>query len=183
MRITGGARRGTRLATFGHRLIRPTTDRVREAIFNVLGQRLDGKKVLDLFAGTGAMAIEALSRGAEEATLVDRSTRAIDVIRRNLKICGYTDRARVVKKDTIAAIKELSERGETFDIIFIDAPYGEPELTARTVKTIAETSVLATEGVIVCESSKRHEVEAPEGVRILKEKRYGDTMVYFMEKE
>ncbi len=183
MRITGGARKGTRLATFGHRLIRPTTDRVREAIFNVLGQTLEGKRVLDLFAGTGAMAIEALSRGAKEATLVDLSAKAMEVVRRNLKLCGYTQRTRVVKKDTLAALRELSERGETFDIVFIDAPYERVELTEKTVEQIATTGVLSPDGIIVCELSKHQVLEPPPGVTVMKEKRYGDTRVYFLEKE
>ncbi len=183
MRITGGARRGTRLATFGHRLIRPTTDRVREAIFNVLGQTLEGKNVLDLFAGTGAMAIEALSRGAHRAVVVDTSPRALNIIKQNLQICGYTDRTGILKKDALLAIKELSEKGQRFDIIFIDAPYEKKELTEKTLQQIAVVPLLSQGGIIVCESSKHHELKLPRGIVMIKQKRYGDTVVYFLEKE
>ena len=183
MRITGGARRGIRLATFRHRRIRPTTDRVREAVFNVLGQSLEGKTILDLFAGTGAMAVEALSRGAERAVCVDKSAEAIAIIRKNLTICDYLDKAELWRRDATVAVRELSERAERFDIIFIDAPYREPALLDRCLEAIARSGLLNGGGIVVCESSKHHQPHIPECLKTIKQRRYGDTVIYFIERK
>jgi 16S rRNA (guanine(966)-N(2))-methyltransferase RsmD len=99
MRVIGGTRKGRRLASFRCPSIRPTSDKVREAVFNVLERGNAFKKALDLFAGTGAMGIEALSRGSVEAVFVERDARAVSVIRKNLKTCGFEDKARVLKRE------------------------------------------------------------------------------------
>lgn len=123
MRIIAGEARGRRLqAPKGH-MTRPTADRVRESIFNVLGQRLSGEKVLDLFAGSGAMGLEALSRGAATALFVDRDPEAILACRTNLRSLGWLERGEVLRSEALRAIGELERAGSSFDLVFVDPPY------------------------------------------------------------
>ncbi len=180
MRIVGGTKKGRRLVAFKCTSIRPTSDRVREAVFNVLGQDMTSRRVLDLFAGTGAMGIEALSRGAAAAVFVDRDARAVEVIKRNIEICGLKDRARVVRRDAKAACRMLGEEKERFDIVFIDAPYREPDLAVEVLKRLADTGLVTAGGTAVLEVSKSFALEDTVGFEVLKEKRYGDTLVYFL---
>jgi 16S rRNA (guanine(966)-N(2))-methyltransferase RsmD len=203
MRVIGGTRKGKRLASFRCPSIRPTSDKVREAVFNVLerGKAFKPtsdkvreavfnvlergkafKRVLDLFAGTGAMAIEALSRGSGEAVFVERDTRAVSVIKRNLKTCGLEDRARVLRRDVIGAIRYLSLRGERFGLVFIDAPYGQGALTVDTLRALAEKGLLEPDAKVVCEVSRRDPAIDTTGIKsieLIQQKKYGDTIVYF----
>ena len=114
MRVTGGQARGRRMETVEGFKIRPTSDRVREAVFNLLGQDLSGLRVLDLFAGTGSLAIESLSRGASHAVIVDKSEQSIDLIRKNLRQVGFENRGIVLKKDLTSGLPQSrSITGET----------------------------------------------------------------------
>ena len=125
MRITGGGERGRKLSLIKKGMnIRPTSDRVRSSIFNILGQTLAGFSVLDLFAGTGSLGIESLSRGATRAVFVDNSREAISLIKKNLAICTYGELSTVLKKHLPDGLNHLSSEGlNQFDIIFIDPPY------------------------------------------------------------
>ena len=124
MRIIAGAFRGRRLhAPKGNR-IRPTIDRVREAIFNIIAAEVAGAKVLDLFAGTGAMGLEALSRGAQFCCFVDQGEEAVRLIRENVQLCGVQDRSRIIQGPAASAIRRLGSENELFDLIFMDPPYG-----------------------------------------------------------
>ncbi|MBI3756116.1 MAG: 16S rRNA (guanine(966)-N(2))-methyltransferase RsmD [Deltaproteobacteria bacterium] len=183
MRIIGGTAKGRRLASFKTASIRPTTDKVREAIFNILQQpdndEFGFKKVLDIFAGTGAMGIEALSRGAERASFIDSSPKAIQVIKKNLELCAFTDKASIIAKDAISALEQSARRGEQFDLIFIDPPYIASQ-TGKTLNTIAGKRLLAAEGIIVAESSKRMIWDGElNGIELFDRRRYGDTVVSF----
>jgi 16S rRNA (guanine(966)-N(2))-methyltransferase RsmD len=180
MRVVGGEKRGRRLASFRCPSIRPTPDKVREAIFNVLGQDTSAlSRVLDLFAGTGAMGIEALSRGSLEATFVDKDPGALKVIKKNLSACALTERARVVKSDALRATVNLKKRGQSFDLVFLDAPYAEISLTNRVLKEIK--GLLSPDGIAVVEAAKKSAPEiATVGFELKKEKSYGDTTVYFL---
>jgi len=181
MRVVGGIKKGKTLASFKYPSIKPTKDSVREAIFNVLGQDLSGKKVLDLFAGTGAMGIEALSRGASLCAFVDNNQGAVEVIKKNIGLCGFDNTAKVFKKDVKDSIRYLKKEGAMFNVIFIDAPYADISLAYDTLKDISGSGLLGPGGTIVCEASKRFPLkEAMGGLAIEKEKRYGDTLVYFL---
>ncbi|MBZ0220345.1 MAG: 16S rRNA (guanine(966)-N(2))-methyltransferase RsmD [Candidatus Methylomirabilis sp.] len=181
MRIIGGSLKGRRLASFRGPGIRPTSDKVRESVFNILPRDFPFRTVLDLYAGTGAMGIEALSRGAEEATFVESDKGAAQVIRKNLDICGQE--ARIIRKDAVKAVEELSRKGARFDLIIIDPPYSS-ELFASTLKAIGRGGLLSPEGVIVAESAKRAPLgEAElEGLTVFDQRRYGDTLVYFLKR-
>ena len=179
MRVIGGQARGRRLKTPKGKRVRPTAARVKEALFNILPHDLSGTKVLDLFAGTGNLTLEALSRGAAEAMLVDSSTESVKAIRENLRRLNLVDRAKVWITPVTRATRLLARRGETFDMIFLDPPYGQ-RLVEVTLKNVAEGGLLRDSGVLIAEHSVRDPVEERYGSLTLRDqRRYGDTVVSF----
>ena len=147
MRVITGSARGRRLKELEGMETRPTTDRVKEGVFNVLQFDIEGRRVLDLFAGTGQLGIECLSRGAVSAVFVDRRADAVKLIRENLKITELSDRARVVSGDSMEYLKSLREK---FDVILLDPPY-EAGLLEPAIAHIAKFDILAPHGIIVAE--------------------------------
>ncbi|MEE9231434.1 MAG: 16S rRNA (guanine(966)-N(2))-methyltransferase RsmD [Acidobacteriota bacterium] len=123
LRVIAGSAGGRRLRSLPGLEVRPTLDRVKQAVFSSLGVELKGARFLDLFAGTGAVGIEALSRGARSVVFVDNSRRCCDVLRQNLEDCGLEGRARVIQSDWESALVELRHPGEPFDIAYVDPPY------------------------------------------------------------
>lgn len=179
MRIIGGTAKGRRLASFRGMSIRPTTDKVREAIFNILPQPFQFKNVLDLFAGTGAMGMEALSRGAEKAIFVDSDMKAVKIIKKNLEMCKLTDKAVIIAKDVQSTLSLLNRKGEKFDLIIIDPPYN-TSATGIALNGIDDNGLLNTDGIIVSESSKRMIWDGElKGIEPFDRRRYGDTVVSF----
>ncbi len=189
MRVVGGKFRGRKLTPFKGSGIRPTSDRAREAIFNVLGPGLTGTAVLDIFAGTGALGIEALSRGAASAIFIDNSKAAAAVINKNIALCGLEKKGKIIINEVQAALAYLKRqrvRAEAgagqFDLIFLDAPYNDLSLTEAVLGIIIEGNLLKSNGRIVCEVARKLPVkELPKGVTLIKEKTYGDTLIYFLE--
>jgi 16S rRNA (guanine966-N2)-methyltransferase len=185
MRVVGGRCKGLRLATFKGRSIRPTSDKVREAVFSILAGRVEfeGKSVLDLFAGTGAMGIEALSRGAEKAVFVDVDRGAVEIVRKNLDACDLAARSRVLKRDFKGALSYLSKRGDRFDLVFIDPPYNSP-ITPAALEGLHSSGVLNPGGIVVVETSKRRPMAVgaggEQGYSVVDERRYGETLVYLL---
>jgi 16S rRNA (guanine966-N2)-methyltransferase len=175
MRVVAGRLGGRRLHAPAGEATRPTSDRVREALFSALGP-LDGERVLDLFAGSGALAIEALSRGAGHAVLVERDARALAVIRRNLGELGLGgEEADVRRRDALRALRDAREANESYDLVFIDPPYRlaaglGPELAA------ALAPVLSPGARVVGESDRRAPLELP-ALTLTFERRYGDTLL------
>ena len=152
MRVTGGRSKGRLLASLKGLSIRPTSDKVREAVFNILGQDNTGLKVLDLFAGTGSLGIEALSRGALWALFIDNSHLAIKTIRKNLKLCGFENSGFVLKRDLIKGLPlkhPLVKNG--IDLVFMDPPYGK-DLIIPMLKKLSEARILASTSIVVAES-------------------------------
>jgi 16S rRNA (guanine(966)-N(2))-methyltransferase RsmD len=147
MRVITGSARGRRLKELEGMETRPTTDRVKEGLFNVLQFDIEGRKVLDLFAGTGQLGIECLSRGAASAVFVDRRADAVKLIRENLKVTELSGRAKVVAGDSVEYLKALRER---FDIILLDPPY-EAGLLEPVIAQIARFDILSPHGIIVAE--------------------------------
>jgi len=123
MRIISGTSKGRRLVTPKNQGLRPTSDRVKESVFNILGEIVEEKVVLDLFAGTGNLGIEALSRGARRAIFVEKGRQAVRLIQRNIAQCGMDGRSEIIPKDVNRAIGILKQRGESFDVILMDLPY------------------------------------------------------------
>ena len=147
MRVITGSARGCRLKELEGMETRPTTDRVKEGLFNIIQFDIEGRKILDLFAGTGQLGIECLSRGAVSAVFVDRRADAVKLIRDNLKATNLTDRGRVIPGDSMEYLKTIRE---TFDIIFLDPPY-EAGLLEPAIAHIAKFDILSPHGIIVAE--------------------------------
>ena len=133
---------------------RPTTDKVKESLFNIIQFEIEGRRVLDLFGGTGQLGIEALSRGADHCTFVDMRKEAAALIRENLRLTGLSERSRVVQGD---ALSFLSSCGEKFDVILLDPPY-HTELLEKSVKRITEFDILREHGIMICESPAEREL-------------------------
>ena len=148
MRVITGTARGRRLKELEGLETRPTTGKVKEALFSVIQFDIEGRRVLDLFAGTGQLGIEALSRGAECAVFVERRRDALQVIRENLEACGMTDKARVVNGDAMSYLKS----GEKFDLIFLDPPYASG-LLEQALEEIVRFDICRRHGIIVAESA------------------------------
>ena len=147
MRVIAGSARGIVLKTPEGMQTRPTTDRVKEALFSIIHFDLPGAKVLDLFGGTGQLAIEALSRGADSAVIVDQSEQACRLIKENLRRTRFEQKAKVVRGDYL---EYLSRCRETYDMIFLDPPYAEVFLE-NALKRIAEIDILQSGGIIIAE--------------------------------
>ena len=147
MRVITGSARGCRLKELEGMETRPTTDRVKEGLFNIIQFDIEGRKVLDLFAGTGQLGIECLRRGAASAVFVDRRPDAVKLIRENLKATRLSDKARVVSGDSMEFLKSLRE---SFDLIFLDPPY-EAGLLEPAIAHIAKFVILSPHGIIVAE--------------------------------
>jgi 16S rRNA (guanine966-N2)-methyltransferase len=174
VRVIGGALGGRRLPGRVARGTRPTGDRVREALFSILGP-LDGSAVLDLFAGTGALGIEALSRGADRAVFVDRDRGAVQAIRANLAALGLgPERAQVRPGDAARALQDAALRREAYDLVFLDPPY-EPAAGLHALLAERLPPVLAPGARVVAERGRRS--PPPIDLPLLTERRYGDTLL------
>lgn len=159
MRVVSGSCKGRPLKAVPGTGTRPTTDKVKEAIFNMIGPFFSGGTGLDLYAGSGGLGIEALSRGLEQVIFVDRDPKAIMVIKDNLKSCSMENHSEVYRNDSERALKALSKRGLAFDYIFLDPPYKKQQLVSL-LERISSDGRLERGGKIVCEHGK--EVVLPE---------------------
>ncbi len=183
MKVVGGAARGRKLKVPKGMSVRPTAARVKESLFNILRHDFSGLRVLDLFAGSGNLSIEALSRGAVEAVLVDESARAAAAIRENLTLLELPGRARVWVAPVARALRKLDQGGEKFDLIFLDPPY-DKGLATMTLETIGKSSLLSPNGIVVVEHSGREAIKAGYGDLILNDRRrYGDTLLSFFHRQ
>jgi 16S rRNA (guanine966-N2)-methyltransferase len=171
MRVIAGTRRGATLFAPRGRSVRPTSDRVREALFSILAP-LDGARVLDLFAGSGALAIESLSRGAARATLVDSSPAAIEAIRRNLASLDLE--AEVRRTRALDFLERARTGAQQYDLVFLDPPYREASRLGEQLSN-GLGPVLAPEARVVTESDRRAPLEL--AMPMLDERRYGDTLI------
>ena len=167
MRVITGTARGHRLKTPENYDIRPTTDNVKESVFNIIQFDIEGRRVLDLFAGTGQLGIECLSRGAAEAVFIDENTAAVKIVKENLKTCGFT--AAVLQQDALSYLRHCGR----FDLVFVDPPY-DSGLYESVLETINSVDILSDGGIILCESRREKllpDMRAP--YRKKKEYNYG----------
>jgi 16S rRNA (guanine(966)-N(2))-methyltransferase RsmD len=159
--------------------IRPTSDRVKESIFNILGEEVEGKHVLDLFAGTGNLGIEALSRGAMRAVFVERERSAINLIKQNLSHCGFDDRSHIIRGEVARVIRQLRRKGEVFDLIFMDPPYRKG-LAQETLEILHTQPVHHEDSILVIEHDRRETLsESMEGWMLVRKRPFGDTVASF----
>jgi 16S rRNA (guanine966-N2)-methyltransferase len=171
-RVIAGRYGGRRLQAPPGNGTRPTADRVREALFSILGARTEGARVLDLFAGTGALGLEALSRGARSVTFVEQAQPALGVLRANLAALGAE--AEVVRADALRWLRAASARARQYDLVFLDPPYRRAGALGAELSTVLP-AVLAPGALVVTESDRRAPIEL--SIPMTDERRYGDTLI------
>lgn len=180
MRIISGKARGTKLFTLDGLHTRPTLDRVKEPLFSIIGTEINEANILDLFAGSGALAIEALSRGAKSAVLCDNSKEAIQIINKNLEKTKL--HAEVINNDFVKCLSKL--QGRQFDIIFLDPPY-ETDYIEKAINKILECNLLSENGLIVAETDNQDKIKKIENLDItIKDiRRYGRVILIFLNRK
>jgi 16S rRNA (guanine966-N2)-methyltransferase len=178
MRIVSGNFRGKRLKTLEGENTRPTTDKVKESLFNIIGPYFDEDRVLDLFSGSGNLALEAISRGCSEAICVDMNKGAVSVIKENISSIKKEDSMKVLQMDYKKALKKLSN--EKFDIVFLDPPY-KMDVYNEIIETLVEQDMLNPYALVVCESLKEVDVLNPVGFSLFKDNSYGITRIKIFE--
>ena len=177
MRIVGGKLKSRKLSVSSKAKFRPTADRVKESIFNILEGEIEEKEVLDLFAGTGNLGIEAISRGAKKVTFVDSSTWSAKTIKKNLEDLGCLGCAEILKLDYKKAIQKLAQKGRKFDIVFADPPYllGYPQ---KTIDCLKKEKILNRNALLIIEYHKKEGLKLnSSGLIELKQKKFGDTLI------
>jgi len=187
MRITGGKAARRILKVPPGLDVRPTPSLVKQAVFNSLGTRVAGARVLELFAGTGALSLECLSRGAVSALCVERSSRHTALIRENAAVAGCSEMLQVRVQDVFTAIGQLAATGERFELVLADPPYGEKNIGRRSTSfaqqlldDVTLPSLFASEGLLVLGHSKRDTLTLPERWRELKMLKHGDSIMRFL---
>lgn len=184
MRVISGTARGKKLNTLSGLNTRPTLDRVKEAVFNIIQFELEDKNVLDLFSGSGALGIEALSRGAKHAVLCDNSYEAIKIIKQNIRETRLEEKVEIINKDYSEALKKLKNENQKFDIIFLDPPY-KSDYIIKSIEKILENSLLSENGIIVAETDDKNKIEKIKnikGIEIYDARRYGIVHIIFIRK-
>lgn len=179
MRVIAGTAKGRIIKSPAHTGVRPTSDKIKGAVFNIIGPYLDKKTFLDLFAGSGSMGIEALSRGASSSFFIEKNMNCVKIIKENLKITGFSSKAKIFKIDVVKGLKILHKNELVFDYIFMDPPYFKP-FYLPVLKDIAEKHLLKEDGCLMVEHFK--DIILPEKINPLTMKcirKYGDTLVSF----
>ena len=182
MRVIAGRARGQKLKSPEGLGTRPTTDRIKESLFNIIQNDLYDAAFLDLFAGTGAMGIEALSRGAQKAVFVEIEKKNIEIIHENLTSTKLMENAEVLHKDVLSTIKGLYERDMKFDIIFMDPPYNKG-YNIEVIHQITQYDILNDEGILIIERAAEDIIPKDISLKIFKERNYGSTTMTFLTKE
>lgn len=182
MRIIGGEAGGRTIRLPAGCRIRPTADRVKESLFNIL-HPLEGKYFLDLYAGCGNIGLEALSRGARGSVFVEKDRRLIEAIRENLRLLGFEGQGEVIAADARQGLKHLGKKGVKFDILFADPPYDQ-DFLPEILRSLEGTELLADNGIIVLQHSVREDPKEflTQTLVMKDQRRYGDTLLSFLEK-
>ena len=189
MRITGGVLRGRRLSCPQGRIVRPTTDRVREALFDILSSRYieswEKVRVADLFAGTGALGLEALSRGARACLFVEKNRSSLEILRKNLALAkGLNCKVRLIPADVYSFLKRTwkDEDGFRANLVFADPPYAKGHMKRLLTALSRDDSLLADDAIMVIEEDKRETFSPLPDFRLLEKRVYGDTALFFIER-
>jgi 16S rRNA (guanine966-N2)-methyltransferase len=181
VRIIGGESRGRRLKAPRGRAVRPTSDRAREALFDILAPRIRGSRFLDLFAGVGAVGLEALSRGAEQVVMVEASERVARVIEDNAQAVGGKDRVTLIRGKAVSAVRGLAAAGSKFDVVFMDPPYRDRKGLEQTLAEVARPDgILAPDAIVVVEHSAHAAPPAAVGnLSAERSRRFGEGVLTF----
>lgn len=185
MRVISGKARGKKLISLEGMNTRPTLDRVKEALFNIIQFELIDKNILDLFAGSGAIGIEAISRGAKSVTFCDNSIEAIKIIKSNIENTRSINESTVLCMDYISALKKLADNKNKFDIIYLDPPY-KTDFANKAIEQILNLDLLSKEGIIILETddtSKIEEINNNNKIEIFDKRKYGRAILIFIRKE
>jgi len=191
LRITGGTARNRKLKTpkpGGRNSLRPTSDRVREALFSILGEHVYGARVLDLFTGTGSLGLETLSRGADFVVFVDQLPQSLKLVQKNILLCFHQARTEIIRlnlenKASFQTIHNKFAEHKAFNLIFLDPPY-EKKLAEKALTMVEKTGLLTADGIVVAE--ERWSVTLPEQIGMLfltKKRRYGETGIWIYQQE
>ncbi|MCX0290595.1 16S rRNA (guanine(966)-N(2))-methyltransferase RsmD [Lactobacillus kullabergensis] len=182
MRIISGKYAKRNLFTLKSQITRPTSDKVKESLFNSLGQFFNGGAVLDLYGGSGALAIEAVSRGCSHAVIVDINYQAVNVIRKNVALTKEPERFAVYKMPSNAALSKFAKEKQKFDLVFLDPPYAKQKIAADMAKMV-DLELLNNGAVVVAETDDQTVLKTSSNFRLIKEKHLGKTIVRFYRKE
>jgi 16S rRNA (guanine(966)-N(2))-methyltransferase RsmD len=177
MRVIAGSLRGRNLKTSDS--FRPTTDRVRETLFNILQNEIEGSVFIDAFAGSGAVGIEAISRGAKRVFFIDSGRKALNSLEDNLAIVGEETQWRVYSLPVLKALEVIHKTGENVDVIFFDPPYNYSDYT----ELLTTASELFPDALVILETSSRTKFTTPDGLSVTKEKRIGETLLTFYKRK
>ena len=188
MRIIAGTARGRKIFSVSKNLpVKPISDRIKQSVFDIIRPRITGAYMLDLFAGTGNVSYEALSRGAAKTVMVDREPACIKNMHRNLAHLGFEDRAKVLRGDILKPLDWLLaySNNEGYDIIFMGPPYRDINnkmlsFSEPALKNVAQAKLLAPNGIIILQTHKTEAFAVPAGLEIYRVEKYGDTLVHFL---
>lgn len=184
MRIIAGTKRGKKLQCCTGKDIRPTSDRAREALFSSLFSQMGtfaGLRVLDLFSGTGALGLEALSRGAGSAVFVEKAASSVSLLRSNIAHCGFTANSQLVQRDAVQFLQSTTE--SAFDLIFLDPPYGK-NLIKPCLQSIVDSQLLSADGMLCAEAGATDDVPLQVGsLNCIRDRQYARSRLYFFEHE
>ncbi|MGL4742563.1 MAG: 16S rRNA (guanine(966)-N(2))-methyltransferase RsmD [Sarcina sp.] len=177
MRIISGKARGRKILSPATMETRPTLDRIKEAMFNIIQGYVPDAVVVDVFAGTGSLGLEAASRGAKECYLVDKSPVTYPILKKNIEDLGFKDTCTALNMDAYTALKSLNAKGKVFDLIFIDPPYLK-DLIPEAIEIIDKNNMLQEDGIIVTKIDAVEEIyEGSENIKLIRSKKYGNTIV------
>ncbi len=185
MRIVGGSRKGKKLISPNSSIIRPTSERIRESVFDMLvhrdygGQSITGSKVMDLFAGTGALGLEALSRGADQLISVELEHTAAHCIKKNIELLNFTDRAKVIRADA-CNLRVAKNKESACSFVFVDPPYGK-NLACSAINQIFQGGWLTSKAVAVVETGAKDEFSQPKGFTTIDRRVYCGTQIIFLQ--
>lgn len=177
MRVISGKFRGRRLSAVPGMATRPTTDKVKESLFNIIGPYFDGGNSLDLYGGTGGLSIEAISRGVEQAWIVDRQYAAIKTIKSNVELTRSEDQFHIIKQNAHTALKLFSYQKQKFDLVFLDPPYAKQQIV-KDLEMMADLQLLNNQAIVVCETNQ--DAQLPDKVgqfQVQKRQDYGITVL------
>lgn len=184
MRVISGTARGKKLSSLEGLETRPTLDRVKEALFNIIQFDIKEANVLDLFSGSGALAIEALSRGANSAVCSDSSSKAVRIINKNLEDTRLKEKSQVLNKDYLETLIKLKNESKSFNIIFLDPPY-ESDYIEKSIENILKYDLLAKDGIIIAETDNESKIEKLKSIKdieIYDARKYGIVHIIFIRK-
>lgn len=180
MRVISGVCKGRPLKAVPGMTTRPTTDKVKESLFNIIGPYFEGGEVLDLFSGSGSLGLEALSRGMEKGIFVEKDPKALQVIKANIQACRMEEESEVLRSDALRSVKTLGARGIQFSLILMDPPYKVANTIPAILNEIEKNHLLMKDGLIICEHGE--ELDLPEEVGVFvkyRQERYGITAISF----